>query len=44
MRLVMSFDVRKDKVMTKKAVVLKAAVWVNKWLISGAPNGPRRSE
>ncbi len=44
MRLVMSSGVRKDEVMTKKAVVSKAAVWVNKWLMSGAPNGPRRSE
>ncbi len=42
MRLGMSSGERKDKVMTKKAVVSKAADWVNKWLMSGAPNGPRR--
>ncbi len=44
MRLEMLSDVRKDEVMTKKAVVLKAAVWVKEWLMSGAPNGPRCSE
>ncbi len=44
MRLVMSSGVRNDEVMTKKAVVSKAAVWVNEWLMSVAPNGPRRSE
>ncbi len=43
MRLEVSSDVRKDEEMTKKAVVSKAAVWVNEWLMSGAPNGPRRS-
>ncbi len=44
MRLVMSSSVRKDEAMTKKAVVSKAAVWVKEWLMSGAPNGPRRRE
>ncbi len=44
MRLVMLSGVRKDEVMTKKAVVSKAAVWVNKWLMSSAPNGPCCSE
>ncbi len=44
MRLVMLSGVRKDEVMTKNAVVSKAAVWVNEWLMSGAPNGPRHSE
>ncbi len=44
MRLVMLSDVRNDEVMTKKAVVSKAAVWLNEWLMSGAPNGPHRSE
>ncbi len=43
MRLGMSSGERKDKVMTKKAVVSKAAVWLNEWLMSGAPNGPRGS-
>ncbi len=44
MKLVMLSDVRKDNVMTKKEVVSKAVVWVNKWLMSRAPNGPCRSE
>ncbi len=44
MRLEVLSGVRKDKVMTKKAVVSKAAVWVKEWLMSGAPNGPRRRE
>ncbi len=39
----MSSDVRKDKVITKKAVVSKAVDWVNEWLLSGAPKGPPRS-
>ncbi len=38
----MSSVVRKDKVMTKKVIVSKAASWVKEWLRSGVPNGPRQ--
>ncbi len=38
----MSLVVRKDKVMTKKVIVLNAASWVKEWLRSGTPKGPRR--
>ncbi len=42
-RLEMLLVVRKDKLMRKKAIVLKAASCVKEWSRSGAPNGPRWS-
>ncbi len=42
-RLEMLSVVRKDEVMTKKAIVSKAASCMKEWLRLGAPNGPRQS-
>ncbi len=41
-RFAMLLVVRKDKVMTKKEIVLNAVSWVKEWLRLGAPKGPRR--
>ncbi len=40
-RLERSSVVRKDKVMTKKVIVSKAASCVKEWLRLGVPNGPQ---
>ncbi len=41
MRLEMLSAMRKDNVMTKKVIVLKAASCMKEWMRSGVPKGPR---